>query len=82
MTISFLALGLSHFIDDIGAFSVGNDGNYGVGNGVGACKSAPIAVATTSVVNSKDYSSIKCDRRYSARSIMLRHTNHECGVAK
>lgn len=32
--------------------------------------------------NGQNFACYKCGRWYSSRSIMLRHMNHECGVAK
>lgn len=74
-------LGLSQFIDDINMFEVNNDNNYREANDDGVCVSSVAAAASTANFQ-QIFSCAKCDRRYSTRSIMLRHMNHECGIAK
>lgn len=64
--------GLSQFIDDMHIFDQNGDDTMRLSS-----------MATTSTnLQSKVFPCIKCGRRYSTRSIMLRHMNHECGMAK
>lgn len=78
ISISFIDLwnkyfGLSQFVDDIHILDQINNGDIKL----------QLSSATASANGqSKVFSCIKCGRRYSTRSIMLRHMNHECGMAK
>lgn len=78
ISISFIDIwnkyfGLSQFIDDIQILDQINNGDINL----------QLSSATPSANGqSKVFSCIKCGRQYSTRSIMLRHMNHECGMAK
>lgn len=78
ISISFIDLwnkyfGLSQFVDDIHILDQINNGDIKLQ----LSSATPLANG-----QSKVFSCIKCGRRYSTRSIMLRHMNHECGMAK